>query len=380
MTIKDIYTKDNTILTPNGNEYADLNFALKAYNLSIDEFNTRLSVAKNLRELFCGLDYKCGLKYDLDCTIHDFNGNKYKNLDEMCEYYHADKSLFESLYSLNVDLKTCLLQPTSVKEKGYIEKLRLEKEKKEKEERIALQLKREEQEKKDKELEKKRKRLQKARFVFERYYQLHILNERPFTRERATQIIQLSNFISSHRTFTSNEKRLVNKAKIALETKTAKTSEKPDVNRELVKSILDDIPYRYIDSSKVRISDKIKLKEVVTSAIQEKSKLEKPVKTSTLQVQNSLGNIKESLKENLVKPLDVSAVIDIKRAEECGNKNITTEVDMKISSNQVSKSQINKTVFTVPDKEVIQQKVAKQLDYDAIQLETIRVLKAYLGQ
>lgn len=382
MTIKDIYTKDNTILTPNGIEYADLNFALKAYNLSVDEFNARLGVAKNIRELFCGLDYKCGLKYDLDGTIHDFNGNKYKDLDEMCKHYHADKSLFESLYSLNVDLKTCLLQPTLVKEEGYIEKLRLEKEKKDKEKRIALQQKKEEQEKKDRELEKQRKRLQKAKIVFEKYYQLHIVGERPFTRERAIQIVQLSNLIYSHRTFTSNEKRLVNRAKIALETKTAKTSDIPDVNRELIKSILDDIPYRYIDSSKVRISDKIKLKEVVTSAIQEKSKLETPSKTSTLQAQNII-TIKEDSKENssanLVKPFDVKAMIDVKRAEECKNKSIIAkEVDMKISSNKVLNSQINKTI--APDKEVIQQKVDKQLDYDAIQLETIRVLKAYLGQ
>lgn len=371
MTIKDLYTKDNTILTPSGNEYADLNFALKAYNLTIDEFNIRLPLAKNIRELFCGLDYKCGLKYDLDCTIHDFNGNKYKTLDEMCEHYHADKDLFESLYSLNVDLKTCLLQPTLVKQDGYIEKLRIEKEKKDKEDRIALQIKKEEQERKDKELEKERKRLQKAKFVFEKYYQYHILGEKSFTRERATQIVQLSSLISSHRAFTSTERRLVNRAKIALETKTAITSDKPDINRELVKNILGDIPYKYIDSSRVRISDKVKLKEVVTSAIQEKSKLEKSVITPTLKTQNSLDVLnKEDSSVNLSQPLDVRSIIDAKKLEECRNK---TNENVEVLKAQTS-------IKTIPDKEVIQEKVDKQLDYNAIQLETIRILKAYLGQ
>lgn len=375
MTIKDIYTKDNTILTPNGNEYADLNFALKAYNLSIDEFNIRLPLAKDIRELFCGLDYKCGLKYDLDGTIHDFNGNKYKNLDEMCEYYHADKNLFESLYSLNVDLKTCLLQPTLVKENGYIEKLKMEKEKKDKEAKIALQEKKEEQDRKDKALQRERKRLQKAKLVFEKYFQLHVLGEKSFTRERATQIVQLSSLISSHRAFTSNERRLVNRAKIALETKTAITSDRPDVNRELVKSILGDIPYKYIDSSRVRISDKVKLKEVVTNAIQEKSKLEKSVITPTLKTENSLDNLdKKNLSNNLAQPLDVRSIMNAKKEEEKNKK----DIERKSSLDETLKSQIN--MKTISNKDGIQKRVDKQLDYDAIQLETIRILKAYLGQ
>lgn len=375
MTIKDIYTKDNTILTPNGNEYADLNFALKAYNLSIDEFNIRLPLAKDIRELFCGLDYKCGLKYDLDGTIHDFNGNKYKNLDEMCEYYHADKNLFESLYSLNVDLKTCLLQPTLVKENGYIEKLKMEKEKKDEEAKIALQEKKEEQDRKDKALQRERKRLQKAKLVFEKYFQLHVLGEKSFTRERATQIVQLSSLISSHRAFTSNERRLVNRAKIALETKTAITSDRPDVNRELVKSILGDIPYKYIDSSRVRISDKVKLKEVVTNAIQEKSKLEKSVITPTLKTENSLDNLdKKNLSNNLAQPLDVRSIMNAKKEEEKNKK----DIKRKSSLDETLKSQIN--MKTISNKDGIQKRVDKQLDYDAIQLETIRILKAYLGQ
>lgn len=375
MTIKDIYTKDNTILTPNGNEYADLNFALKAYNLSIDEFNIRLPLAKDIRELFCGLDYKCGLKYDLDGTIHDFNGNKYKNLDEMCEYYHADKNLFESLYSLNVDLKTCLLQPTLVKENGYIEKLKMEKEKKDEEAKIALQEKKEEQDRKDKALQRERKRLQKAKLVFEKYFQLHVLGEKSFTRERATQIIQLSSLISSHRAFTSNERRLVNRAKIALETKTAITSDRPDVNRELVKSILGDIPYKYIDSSRVRISDKVKLKEVVTNAIQEKSKLEKSVITPTLKTENSLDNLdKKNLSNNLAQPLDVRSIMNAKKEEERNKK----DIERKSSLDETLNSQIN--MKTISNKDGIQKRVDKQLDYDAIQLETIRILKAYLGQ
>lgn len=371
MTIKDIYTKENTILTPNGSEYTDLNFALKAYNLSMDEFNMRLPLAKDMRELFCGLDYKCGLKYNLDCTLHDFDGKKYKNLDEMCEYYHADRNLFESLYSLNVDLKTCLLQPSLVKEDGYIEKLKVENKKREEEAKIALKEKKEAQDRKDKELQDERKRQRKIKLIFEKYYQLHILGEKHFTKERATQIVQLSNLVTSYRTFTSNERRLVNRAKIALETKTALSSDKPDVNRELVKSILGKIPYKYIDSSKVRISDNVKLKEVLITQekskldkpvikSESKSKLDKPVITPTLKTSLDAGD-KKHLSKNLVQPLDVRSIIDIKKEEE---KTLDATLNSQINMQMKSDTEM----------------VNKQLDYDAIQLETIRILKAYLGQ
>lgn len=386
MTLKDIYTKDNTVLTPNGHEYLDLNFALKAYNLDMDTFNSRLEKAKTLYELFCGLDYDCGLRHDLDGTIHDFQGNKYVDLKEMCDFYKADIKLFETLYSLGVDLKTCLLQPSYVKSEEYIEKLKKDKEEKELKEKEEQERLRRENELQEAKLQEVRKRVHQARLVLEKYYALHIKGTKSFTKERATQIVQLCDMSKQNRRLTHNETSLYNRAKISLETRTALSSDVPDVNRELVRSILGDIKYRYFDGTKITIKEDMKLREVVNQAIKTKLGLSGQNEVAS-DVTNSMivaSSSKEEKVNSLVKPLDMTMFR--KKAEEnekmMKKENVIeiTPLEEAIKNKEMFKVSENKDIKVSDENVIIEPtKLSDDIDFKAIQLETIRILRAYLG-
>lgn len=232
----EVYTKEGFVMTPNGKEYTNLDFALKAYNLSKEVFMERLETGCTLREAFNGIDYPCGLRFDNDGKLHDGSGGTFSTLEEMCKFHQADVEWFNKLYKVTHNLEFSLKQPEGSKSDEYIRKLQARKE--------LLRKEKLEGKKKAQEAQKAKAayhaRVMKAKQVYKEYN--HYLKEFDLMPiEIAWQVLRLGEFIESYTSLKYDEKRLYEKAENSIkygETNVLGTEDIP--NHALVKDILKD--------------------------------------------------------------------------------------------------------------------------------------------
>jgi hypothetical protein len=411
MEMQSIYTKDGTVITPNGREFANLNFALKAYGLTEEEFNNRLQTGYSIREAFVGKDYDCGLKFADDGYIHDTYGHQFKDLESLCAYHNADIVWFKRLYTATHDMRISLKQESNHKTFEFIDSCNLHNREKEKEKSAAVEAKRVA----DENLLHRRKQVVRARQVLEKYASIYVESYKGLTLHRANQIVDLCDFITVSGSLTYTENRLLSKAQTALHWKTYLTSKGDDPNQHLVDSILEgfDRPRLAKKSLKSKTATTIASKITSTKSSlftnssstglvksAEKEEVQAGLQTAKEKSSNSTpiscyesGKVvkkPESEKAVYISEAERAKKEDIRKkraeagrisAEKRKAKKLLDESAVKESAfAPISVSVANENSMANMSKDVAEsRKKASSMTYSEIEEETIRILQAYLG-
>lgn len=366
---KQIYTKDGTVKTPDGREFGNLTSALKAYDLHINTFYERLDKGCSIREAFVGPDYKCGLKFDNDGKVRDYNKKPFNSLVEMCDYHKADIKWFQKLYEVTQDLELSLKQSPEHKSEMFILEYKMKNEERLKKEKLLEEKRKKEEE--DKSI--MRTRVNKARKVLQKYCEFHLNSYKSCTYNRAIQIKRLAEFLSTYSTLTYDENRLYKKVLIALDAGTTNHLRTPDPNQALVDSILLD--FKYNPKAKAEKKDSGKKSESVKSSVKATSSNKDDANTTTNSLSDSkelkdVKNIKEIKKK---KDVDSLSPEEIKRQEEIREK--------RAMAGRMSAAKRKEKKLLASDKGLFIVETEKpKMSYSEAEEESIRILKEYLGE
>ena len=369
--VSDVYSKNGTVVAPNGKEYTNLFFALKAYGLDEEEFKIRLENGYSIREAFVGKDYSCGLKFNDDGYLHDGFGHTFKDLESMCKFHNADIHWFENLYEVTGNVKLSLLQKPEHKTEKFIQSCKEELEKKNREEKELNN----EKNRQEREEEKQRQKNALARKILKKYGEYYLNTYKSMTEQRAFQIINLGDYLRQFRLLSYDERRIYERAELALKFKTCVHSSKEDPNKKLVDSVLGSFVSpelkKYLkkkDSAKDYYSRKKDIIEDVLkdnkSSISEEKPFIKSVNTVKMtdmekgskSYSDSLSLTKFSSREEL----------NAKRKEVREKRSKAGKISAEKRKEQ---KMMSENTYTKQNK-----------DYSEVEEETIRILQAYLGE